>query len=276
MRRKAWQGATRRTVRSSLAVIVASMLLCTVPLSSLSAQQQTVGQNGAQPSQQTAQAPDGLEVPRDQKLKALICSTLIALNQANATGNYSVFRELGAPGFQVVNSSAELADSFSDLRSRNFDLSPIMLLQPKLLREPKVTENGMLRMAGFFPTKPERLNFDLMFQPVNGRWLLFGIAANTTPNETQIVQDEPQAPPAGAQKAASGGQVAARVPVPPAKPSLVGQAETSSERAKPSVPDVRDKVEAIEAGTTGSAAETKSQKSDDDERGPLNSFGWFR
>ena len=37
----------------------------------------------------------------------------------------------------------------------------------------------MLRITGFFPTSPERVNFDLIFQPVQGKWRLYGIAANT-------------------------------------------------------------------------------------------------
>jgi hypothetical protein len=137
-------------------------------------------------SKQSPQAPAkaqvaGQKIPDDQHLIVLITSTLLALNQANLTGNYSVFRELGAPGFQLSNSAGKLSDAFADLRQRNFDLSPIAVLQPSLVRRPEITSNGMLRLSGFFPTVPERLNFDLIYQRVDDRWLLFGIAANTTP-----------------------------------------------------------------------------------------------
>ncbi len=130
------------------------------------------------------------QIPDDQHLIVLITSTLLALNQANLTGNYSVFRELGAPGFQLSNSAARLSDAFADLRHRNFDLSPIAVLQPRLVRRPEITSNGMLRLSGFFPTVPERLNFDLIYQRVDDRWLLFGIAANTTPVQPAQAQIE--------------------------------------------------------------------------------------
>ena len=39
----------------------------------------------------------------------------------------------------------------------------------------------MIRIVGFFPTSPERVNFDLIFQPVQSHWRLFGIAINTSP-----------------------------------------------------------------------------------------------
>ncbi len=127
-----------------------------------------------------AQASPKLRIPTDNQLATLIVSTLIALNQANFTGNYSVIRELGSPNFQGANSSGRLSEIFADLRNRGFDFSPIILLQPKLLRKPAIDNRGMLRLTGFFPTAPERLNFDLLYEFVGGRWLLFGIAANTT------------------------------------------------------------------------------------------------
>lgn len=65
-------------------------------------------------------------------------------------------------------------------RDRRFDFSPIILLQPKLVRTPSIDRSGRLRLTGYFETVPEKLNFDLLFEPVAGRWRLFGIAANTT------------------------------------------------------------------------------------------------
>jgi hypothetical protein len=84
----------------------------------------------------------------------LIFSSLIALNQANMTGNYSVLRDIGAPAFQS-NSAARIAEALPNLRQRNLDLSPVLLFQPKLLGPPILDAKGMLRVTGFFPTPPE-------------------------------------------------------------------------------------------------------------------------
>ncbi|MFD0987054.1 hypothetical protein [Methyloligella solikamskensis] len=140
-----------------------------------SAQKHSVD-NGAE----TGTAPRSDAIPNGPRLIVLITSTLIALNQANLTGNYSVFRELSAPSFQIANSVGQLSEIFLDLRHRNFDLSPILTLEPTLVRQPEIASNGMLRVSGFFPTVPERLNFDLIYQRVDGRWLVFGIAVDTT------------------------------------------------------------------------------------------------
>lgn len=136
-----------------------------------------------QPNPPQAPSKPDITVPDEQVIVTLVFSTLIALNQANMTGNYAVFRELGAPGFQVANSSARLTDIFAPLRNRKLDLSPILLLKIQLLNKPEIDANGMLRVTGYFPTRPERVNFDLLYQLVQGQWRLFGIAANTSQNQ---------------------------------------------------------------------------------------------
>ena len=128
-----------------------------------------------------APAPQQVTGADADRLRLLIYTTLIAVNQANLTGNYSVLRDLAAPGFREVNSAARLTEIFGDIRRRNLDLSPILLLDPKLVRPPALTANGNLRVSGFFPSAPEQVNFDMVFQPVGGRWLLFGVALNTSP-----------------------------------------------------------------------------------------------
>ena len=49
------------------------------------------------------QEPKPAQIDRNGVL-ILIRSTLLALDDANKTGNYSVLRDLGAPGFQLANS----------------------------------------------------------------------------------------------------------------------------------------------------------------------------
>ena len=88
------------------------------------------------PPQAKASAPVAanpqVAVPEAAKLRLLIYTSLIAINQANLTGNYTVLRDLGAPAFRDANTSARLVEIFSGLRRRNIDLSPILLLDPKL------------------------------------------------------------------------------------------------------------------------------------------------
>lgn len=118
-------------------------------------------------------------IPDGYKINLLIRTTIIAVNQANMTGNYSVLRELGAPGFQAANTAAQLAENFAKQRKSKFDLSPILFFDPKLVEKPSIEESGMLRLTGFFATRPQQVNFNLVFEYVDGEWRYFGLGIGT-------------------------------------------------------------------------------------------------
>jgi hypothetical protein len=79
-------------------------------------------QQQPQQQQQQAQQQPAMPVTTEQALY-LIRSTLLTLNDANRSGNYTVLRDLAAPDFQARNTAADLSQIFSDLRRRNFDLT---------------------------------------------------------------------------------------------------------------------------------------------------------
>jgi len=114
-------------------------------------------------------------IPDAYKLNMLIRTTLIALSQANQTGNYSVLRDLGTPNFQASNTDARLGEIFASLRQRKLDFSPILFFDPKLIREPAIQSNGLLRLTGYFDTRPERVLFDMGFELVDGTWRVSAI-----------------------------------------------------------------------------------------------------
>src|SRR5438067_13586735 len=84
----------------------------------------------------------------------LVRSTLLALDQANKTGNYTVLRDISAPGFQAGNNAARLAEIFAKLRNDKLDLSGVAVIDPQLSLLPQIEQNGMMHMAGFFPSVP--------------------------------------------------------------------------------------------------------------------------
>ncbi len=140
----------------------------------------------APPAQPPQQAAKPANIDRNGVL-ILIRSTLLALDHANKSGNYTVLRDIGAPGFQS-NTAARLGDIFGKLRNDNLDLSGVAVIDPQLSLLPQIEANGLMHMAGFFPSVPSQVNFDLAFAPVNGQWRLFGISVS-------IGQSGPAAPP---------------------------------------------------------------------------------
>jgi hypothetical protein len=175
-----------------------------------------------------AQAPTRAAAPRPAGIDRngviiLIRSTLMALDQANKTGNYTVLRDLGAPAFRA-NTAARLAEIFAKQRADNLDLSGIAAIDPQLSLLPQIEANDLLHMTGFFPSIPAQVNFDLAYAPVDGQWRLFGLsvalgqAAPAAPTPPPVAA----APPAAAAKPAPAAKkkpaTAARKPAPAAKP----------------------------------------------------------
>src|SRR5262249_13365177 len=119
-----------------------------------------------------------LPLSLDQALY-LIRSTLLTLNDANRSGNYTVLHDLAAPGFKAQNTAADLGQIFAGLRRRRIDLFATALVAPQLASPPALDSNGMLRLAGHFPTQPLQIRFDLLYQNVDRSWRLFGISVQT-------------------------------------------------------------------------------------------------
>jgi hypothetical protein len=140
----------------------------------------------------------------------LVRSTLLALDQANKTGNYTVLRDLGSPGFQT-NTDAKLAEIFASQRSQGIDLNGVAVLEPQLTLLPQIETNGMLHMAGFFPSVPMQVNFELLFAPAQGQWKVFGLSVN-------LSNGSPQAPDTPV--AATEGNPPAKPEPPPLPPSV--------------------------------------------------------
>jgi hypothetical protein len=110
------------------------------------------------------------------KIVELVRTSLLTLNDAIQTGNFTVLRDVGAPGFREANSAAHLSQIFSDLANRRIDLTHVATMVPQLAEAPIIVPaTNMLNVKGSFPGKPVQIDFELLFQPVADRWRLFGI-----------------------------------------------------------------------------------------------------
>jgi len=105
----------------------------------------------------------------------LVKSTLIALDQSNKTGNYTVLRDLGSSGFKT-NTSAKLGQIFAS--QSQLDLSGVIVIDPQLTTLPQIESNGMMRIAGYFPSVPSQINFEMLFSPENGEWRIYGLGVS--------------------------------------------------------------------------------------------------
>ena len=143
----------------------------------------------AQAIQPSTQAPQSVQpVPNDLELAKMIWSTMVAVDQANQSGNYSVLRDMSATGFQVQNNPSRLSEIFTSLRQSRIDLSNSLLLTPTYTAAPALQQGNVLRLQGYFGLRPSAIYFDLYYQWERGEWRLFGVSIN--PQSIESIQPE--------------------------------------------------------------------------------------
>jgi hypothetical protein len=150
----------------------------------LAASSPLLAQKSVAPAPAPAAQPQP-QVPAPEAMIILIRATVVALSQANLTNNYSVLSGLGSPTFRAVNNPTRLQAAFTSFRENRIDMNPVVYVTPQLTTQP-IIENGKLHLVGFFPSQPMRVNFDLLFEPSDGVWKIFGMSVNLAP--TQVAQ----------------------------------------------------------------------------------------
>ena len=136
-------------------------------------------QHNAPPASAPAK-PEGMQISI-LTLTLLIKGAVMALQQANMTGNYSVLRDLGTPVFRETFDQATLTAIFQNLRARKIDLSVAILLSPNLTKKPELNQNHELVLVGDFPTQPLRIHFELAFLQLDGMWRIAGMSVDAVP-----------------------------------------------------------------------------------------------
>lgn len=138
-------------------------------------------QQTAAPSQ-TASATAAHEHQDRIAAVILVKNALVAVNQGNLTGNFTVLRDLSSPGFRDKNSAGDLAVIFNTIRQQKLDLSPVVVMDP-VMGPPRKTEDGQILLEGYFPSQPLRINYQLLFQKAEhgSGWMINGVAISAAP-----------------------------------------------------------------------------------------------
>jgi hypothetical protein len=124
----------------------------------------------------SAQKPPG-PVP----LETLIKATLLSFNDANVTGNYTVFHAKLSKPFRVQFSPEKLKETFQSFAQQNIDFDIIAAMRPVLTEDPRIDDRGALLVRGYFDTSPNRVTFTLDFIQSDGDWKLYNIHVKVQP-----------------------------------------------------------------------------------------------
>ncbi len=133
--------------------------------------------------------------PNQERTAAVILvkNALIAVNQGNLTGNFTVLRDLSSPGFRERNSAGELATIFQNIRQQKIDLSPIVVLDP-VMSQPRLTADGQLFLEGYFASQPKRINFRLAFikDQKSGGWMIETVSVGLVSVDASLAEQAAQ------------------------------------------------------------------------------------
>lgn len=143
----------------------------------------------------------------------LMRNALLALDHANKTNEYGVFRGIASTAFQV-NTAAKLSEIFAGQRREGLNLAYAAILEPRWTVEPQIEASGMIHMAGYFEVNPVPVVFDLLFTQQNGQWMLFGLTVGLAQPAPQAAA--PSAPAAVAAPAPAPAKAAESKPAAPA------------------------------------------------------------
>jgi len=123
-----------------------------------------------------AQAQDKIPSPFAQE--TLIKTTLLTLNDANVTGNYTVLHAKLAKQFRDNINADKLKQAFKSFADQKIDFGVIAPKTPIATSESKIDSRGALNLRGYFDTKPVRLTYELDYLPSEGEWKPASINVN--------------------------------------------------------------------------------------------------
>jgi hypothetical protein len=70
-----------------------------------------------------------------------------------------------------------------------------VLFQPQLVQKPHIDKDGDLLLEGFFDTRPERVEFFLVYRKVEDLWRLFAIRVETKQMQASLAAPKGTAKP---------------------------------------------------------------------------------
>ena len=159
-------------------------------------------------------SPDRASGP---EISMLIRTTLVALHQANITGNYTVLRDLGSNSFRTINNPVQLGEIYGKVREAGLNLSLAVLIDPFMLKPPIIDANQVLIIEGYFPTEPLIIIFKMGFRFEFGDWRLLSLSVGAQ-DAASAARDTKKAGSGKKEASGKGDQ-----PVPKEKPAAEQQ-----------------------------------------------------
>lgn len=109
-------------------------------------------------------------VPSAELQEILIKNSLLSLNDANLTGNYTVLHAKLAKVFRDQITPDGLKQGFKGFADQKIDFGLIAAKPPIATAESKIDNRGALLLRGYFDTAPSRVSYEFDFLPSESLW----------------------------------------------------------------------------------------------------------
>lgn len=117
-------------------------------------------------------------VPPEDEIRALVRDNLILFNEAIAQKSFDAFYDSVSRKWQDQLTKGQLQRAFQPFIDRNVNIGLIADSVAVLTPAPQVNSDGLLLVAGHYPTQPYHVQFLLKFYYELPSWKLFGVDVN--------------------------------------------------------------------------------------------------
>jgi hypothetical protein len=120
------------------------------------------------------------EIPSDDDQDVLVRTTLMTFNDANMTGNYTVFLAKASKQMQAELTVEKLSTAFEGFRKNELFFEEVATADYDSEEKTKFDSDGALVLAGVFKTDDMQVKYQLQFVQNTKVWKLLGIDVKAT------------------------------------------------------------------------------------------------
>jgi hypothetical protein len=117
-----------------------------------------------------------LDMPGPSAQEVLVKSTLVTLNDAVATENFTVFHAKLSKPFRDQFPPEKLQAIFKNLIDKHAVFDAVVAERMISDEDARIDEKGVLKLKGHFETTPKRVKYELGFIQSEGAWKLSGVS----------------------------------------------------------------------------------------------------
>ena len=114
-------------------------------------------------------------VPAEIQLEELVMETLMRLNQAVKTADFTAFHEQSSMMWKKQITPQGMQKAFQVYIDNKVDFSSYKNAKPQFEPPASVDQQGVLTIKGRFAVQPNPLGFNLQYVRENASWKLLGI-----------------------------------------------------------------------------------------------------